>query len=90
MDIYNKPTDSKQHVTYTSNNPRHCLTNKQFSLAERICTIVENETVKEKRFEELMKTLLEQKQATSVIEASILKAKEIPLEVLRQPKIAKK
>ena len=36
MAIYNKPTDSKQYVPFTSNHPRHCLTNVPFSLARRI------------------------------------------------------
>ena len=89
MDIYNKPTDSKRYVQFTSNHPRHCLTNILFSLARRICTIVENENVKEKRFKELKKTLLEQKYPRSLIDASILRAKEIPLEILKQPKNAK-
>ena len=37
----------------------------------------------------MKKTLLEQKYPQSLIEASILKAKEIPLEILRQPKTTK-
>ena len=71
MDIYNKPTDSKRYVSFTSNHPRHCLTNIPFSLARWICTTVENENVKEKSFKELEKTLLEQKYPKSLIEASI-------------------
>ena len=47
---------------------------------------VENVSVKEKLFKELKKTLLEQKYPKLVTEASLLKAKEIPLEILRQPK----
>ena len=86
MDIYNKPTDSKRYVPLTSNHPRHCLTNILFSLARRICTIIENENAKEKLFKELKKTLLKQKYPKSLIEANILRAKEISLEVLRQPK----
>ena len=66
---------------FTSNHPGHCLTNIPFSLARRICTIVENENVKEKRNKELKKTLLEQKYPKSLIEASILRAKELPLEI---------
>ena len=50
MDIYNKPTDSKRYILFTSNHPRHCLTNMLYSLARRICTIVENGNVNEKRF----------------------------------------
>ena len=91
MDIYNKLTDSKRYVPLTSNHPWHCLTNcLPFSLARRICTTVENENVKEERFKELKKkTLLEQKYLKSLIEASLLRAKETPLEILRQPKTAK-
>ena len=58
MDIYNKPTDSKQYVPFTSNHPQHCLTNIPISLARRMCTIVENENVNEKSFKELKKILL--------------------------------
>ena len=83
MDIYNKPADSKQYVPFISNHPQHCLTNITFSLARRICTIAENENVKKKCFKELKKTLLEQKYPKSLIKASILRAKEIPLEILR-------
>ena len=82
MDIYNKPADSKRYVPFTSNHRRHCLTNIPFSLARRICTIAENENVKEKRFKKLKNTLIEQKYSRSLIEASILRAKEIPLETV--------
>ena len=90
MDIYSKPADSKRYFLFTSNHPRHCLTNIPFSLVRRICTIAENENVKEKCFKELKKTLLEQKYPKSLIEVSKLRAKEIPLKILRQPKTAKK
>ena len=71
MDIYNKPADSKRYVTFTSSHSRHCLTNVTFSLARRICTIVENENVKEKRFKELTQTLLEEKCPKSLTVATI-------------------
>ena len=83
MDIYNKPTDSKRYVSFMSNHPKHCLTNIPFSLARRICTIVGNGHVKEKRFKELKRVLLEQKYPKSLIEASILSAKEIPFEITK-------
>ena len=41
MDIYNKPTESKQYVPFMSNHPPHCLTNIPLSLARKICTIFE-------------------------------------------------
>ena len=84
INIYNKPTNSKRYVLFTSNHPRHCLTNTPFSLARRIRTAVENE-----RFKELKRTLLEQKYSKSLIEATILRAKEISIEILRQPETAK-
>ena len=46
-----------QYVSCTSNHSRHCLTNIPFSLARRICPIVENENVKEKRLKELEKNI---------------------------------
>ena len=60
MYIYDKPTDSKKYVPFTSNHRRHCLPNIPFSLARRICTIVENENAQEKRFKKLKRALVEQ------------------------------
>ena len=34
MDIFNKPTDSKQYISFMSNHPCHCLTNIPFLLQE--------------------------------------------------------
>ena len=77
MDIYNKPT---RYVPFTSNHPRHCSTNIRFSLASVICIIVENENVNEKRFSEQKKNIASTKiLSKSLIEARILRAKEIPL-----------
>ena len=87
--VWNKPTYSKRYVPITSSHPRHCLTNIPFSLARRICIIVENENVKVKLFKELKKALLEQKYPKSLKEASILRTKEMPLEILRRPKTTK-
>ena len=83
MDICNKPTDSKRYAPFTSNHLQHCLADIAFSLARRICTIVDNENIKEKRLKELKTTLLEQKCPKSVIEVSMLRAKEIFSESLR-------
>ena len=53
MDIYNKPTDSKRYVPFTSNHPRSCLKNITFCLARRICAFAEEEETKLKRLSEL-------------------------------------
>ena len=89
MNTYNKPKDSKCYVLFTSNHPRHCLKNIPLSLARRICTVVENEYVKEKRFKKPKKNIARIKYPKLLIEANILKAKEILLEVLRQQKTNK-
>ena len=61
INIYNKPTDSKRYVPFTSHHLQHCLANIPFSLARRICTIMKNEDVKEKRFKEMKKNTVRSK-----------------------------
>ena len=61
MDIYNKTTDSKQFVPFTSKHPQHCLTNIPLPLVRGICIIVESENVKEKHFKELKKRIAKTK-----------------------------
>ena len=48
--IFKKPIDSKRYAPFTSNLPRHCLTDMPFSLARGKRTVFQNENVKEKRF----------------------------------------
>ena len=52
----------------------------KYTVARRISTVVGNENVKEKRFNELTKkkTLLEQQYPMSLIEATIIRANEMP------------
>ena len=57
IDVYNNPIDSKQYVPFTSNHPRHFLTNIPFSFERKICTIVENKNIEEKRFKELKENI---------------------------------
>ena len=85
MDIYNKPTDSKKYVPFTSNHLRSCLRNIPFCLARRICTIVEEEDMKLKQLIEL-KISKQQKYPIALIENSIKRALQIPLNELRKPK----
>ena len=66
MDIYNKQTDSKRYVPFTSNHPQQCLTNILFSFARRICIIAFN------ALKNWKKTLLEQKYPMLLIEAVYL------------------
>ena len=86
VNIYSKPTDSKRYVPFTPNHPRSCLRYIPLCLARRICTIVQEENTKLKRFSKL-KTLKQQKYRIALIENSIKIALKIPLNELREPKV---
>ena len=86
MDLYNKSTDSKRYVPFTSNHPRSCLGSIPFCLATRICTIVEEENTKLKRLSELKTSLKQQKHSIALIENNIKRASQIQLNELRKPK----
>ena len=87
--IFKTNQQTQNDISHLRQTTHDFVTNIPFSLARRICTIVENENVKEKRLKELKKTLIEEKYPKSLIEASILRAKETPSEILSQPKTAK-
>ena len=61
INIYNKTTDSKRYVAFTSHHPQHCLANIPFSLAGRICTIMGNEHVKENALKKWKKNIARSK-----------------------------
>ena len=84
-DIYYKPTDTKQYLDYNSCHPRHIRRNVPFNLARRICTIVEDESLRHKRLEELKVCLTKRHYPLAVIEYGIEKAKDIDITILRTP-----
>ena len=53
MDMYNKSTDLKGCIPFSSNHSRSCLRNIPFCLVSRICTIAEEEKIKLKQVSEL-------------------------------------
>ena len=48
MDLYHTPTDTQRCLPYSKSHPKHCLKNILFVMARRICTIVENNSLKNK------------------------------------------
>ena len=86
MDIYHKETDTRRCVPYDSCHPKHCLTNIPYTLARRICTIVENEEKKKHRLTELKKILENQSYPENSINIGFNKALNIPQSDLRKPK----
>ena len=87
MDIYNKPTDSK--LCPICIEPPTVLFNKYtiFSCKKNMYHCCEWKCERKALYSK--KTLLEQKFSNSLIEVCIVKAKEIPIEVLGQPETTK-
>ena len=86
MDIYYKPTDTHRCLPFSSNHPKHCKNNIPFTLARRICTIVENNEAKLKHSENLKMNLGRYQYPKHLIEFGINKALIIPLQELGTPK----
>ena len=86
MDIYYKPTDTHRCLPFSSNHPKHCKKNILFTLARRICTIVENTEAKMKHLENLKMNLSKYQYPKQLTEFGINKALSIPLQELRAPK----
>ena len=73
-------------MPFSSCHPSHCKKNIPFSLARRICTIVENQERKEFHLNELKENLKKYKYPAKIVEMGIKKALSIPQNELRQPK----
>ena len=58
MDIFCKKTDTLRYVPFNSCHPKQCKKNIPFTLARRICIIVENKKVRKKRLDELQKLIV--------------------------------
>ena len=86
LDIFFKSTDTRRCVPFNSCHPKKCLKNIPFTLAIRICTIVERERVKQIRLKELAVILKNQKYPTNLIISSFKRARAIPQSQLRQEK----
>ena len=83
MNIYYKETDTRRCVPFNSCHPKHCLKNIPFTLARRICAIVECTEQKKKHLDELRTILKNQKYPEKIIDLGIQKANNIPQSELR-------
>ena len=57
IDIYFKPTGTLGRLPFSSRHPNHCTETIPFTLAQRICTIVENQQQKLRHLSELKENL---------------------------------
>ena len=85
-DIYRKPTDSQQYVHFKSCHPPHTKQNIPFNLARRICTIVENKELRNRRLVELQTNLTKQGYPETLTQNCIARSDVIPLTELRKEK----
>ena len=86
MDIYYKPTDTCSCLSFSSNYPKHFKKNIPFTLARRICTIVENTEANMKHLQNLKINLSKYQYLKQLTEFGIKKALSVPLQELRTPK----
>ena len=71
FDIYYKPTNSFNYLTYSSCHPSHTKNNIALSLAKRIINIVTDN--REKRLSELKKHLIERNYPPQIIDYTFTK-----------------
>ena len=86
MDLYHKPTDTQRCLPFTSSHPNYCKWNIPFCLAQRICTIAENNAEKLKNLGNLKSNLSKYHYPDSLIKQGFQKALSIPQKNLRKPK----
>lgn len=77
-DIFFKETDTKQYLNFKSCHPKHIKNNIPYNLARRICTIVSSPNIKNKRLDELKKSLVLRQYPKKLIEYGIEKAVKLP------------
>ena len=86
MDLYHKPTDTQRCLLYSTSHPKHCLKYIPFVMARRICTMVENNSLKNKHLRELKGNFRTYSYPKKVVETGIPETLKIPQTELRQPK----
>ena len=68
IDTFYEKTDTPRCVPSNSCHPKQCKKNIPFTLARKICTIVENNEVRKKRLDELQKVLYSQEYPQNLIQ----------------------
>lgn len=84
-DVYYKPTDTHQYLHFNSCHPRHTKRAIPYNLSRRICTIVNDESVKIQRLQELKKYLKKQSYPDKIIDDAIEKTMKLDRKKLLNP-----
>jgi hypothetical protein len=85
-DIYYKPTDTHQYLSYNSCHPRHTKNNIPYSQARRICTIIDDPCEKNEKLQQMYDFFIDRGYPPELIKNGITKAKAIPQSELRKVK----
>ena len=86
MDLYHNPTDTQRCLTYFTSYQKQCLKNIPFVKARRICTIVANNSLKNKHLRELKENFATYGYFEKVDETRMQKPLKISQTELHQPK----
>ena len=86
MDLHHKPTDTQRCVPYSTSHPKHFLKNIPFVMVRFICTIVENNFLKNKHLGDLKENFRTYGYPKKVVEIGRQKELKISQKKLRQPK----
>ena len=78
MNLYHKPTDTERCLPFTSWHPNHYKQNIPFCLAQRICTIAENNGEKLRNLENLKSNLSKYHYLDSLVKQGFQKALSMP------------
>lgn len=76
-DIFYKPTDTHQYLNFYSNHPRHIKIAVPYNLSRRICMIVSNAELRNKRLREMYQFLCKCRYPANLINDGIKKAIEL-------------
>ena len=77
--IFRKPSDGQQYAHFKSCHPPHTKQNIHFNLARRICTIVENRKLRNRRLDELLAKLTKQGYPETLTQNCMDRSNVIPL-----------
>ena len=83
-DIFYKATDTHNYLNFYSCHPSHTKRNIPYTLARKVCTVVDTLDERNQRLQELEYFLKLQKYPEGVINAGIEKARDKSIEELRQ------
>ena len=85
-DVYYKTTDTHQYLHFSSCHPRHTKHSIPYSQARRLCTIIDDETIRDKRLKEMKDYFIARGYPETLVDDGIARAKCIPQATLRQVK----